>query len=172
LNLLRHSGAALLGALALPAGALALALQPAWRPGLPQRLGQRTKGPEGGIWLHGASVGEAGVMARLCPGLEEMGYPVRASLSTWTGRRRFSELAAGVDCALAPLDHPWVVDRVLSALNPVALVLVETELWPFLISGASRRQVAIAVVSGRLSDRSFDHYRRLRAFFFRSSETD
>ena len=165
MNLLRHSGAALLGALALPAGALALALQPAWRAGLPQRLGQRAKGPEGGIWLHGASVGEAAIMARLCPGLEEMGYPVRASLSTLTGRRRFVELAAGVDCALAPLDHPWVVDRVLSALNPVALVLVETELWPFLISGASRRQVSIAVVSGRLSDRSFDHYRRLRAFF-------
>ena len=165
MNLLRHSGAALFGAVALPAGALALALRPAWREGLGERLGQRAREPEGGIWLHGASVGEAAVMARLCPGLEESGYPVRASLSTLTGRRRFVELAAGVDCALAPLDHPWIVDRVLSALNPVALVLVETELWPFLISGASRRQVSIVVASGRISDRSFDHYRRLRTFF-------
>jgi len=144
---------------------MALALQPAWREGLHQRLGQRAKGQNGAIWLHGASVGEAAIMAKLCPGLEEMGYPVTASLFTMTGRSRFAELAAGVDCALSPLDHPWVVDRVLSALNPVALVLVETELWPFLISGASRRQVSIAVVSGRLSDRSFDHYRRLRVFF-------
>ncbi|MEE3328219.1 MAG: glycosyltransferase N-terminal domain-containing protein [Myxococcota bacterium] len=167
MNLLRHSAAALLGALALPVGALAVAIRPDWREGLAQRLGSRSRGPRGGVWLHGASVGEAAIMARLCPGLEEMGFPVTASLFTPTGCRRFRQLAPGVDCSLAPLDHPWLVDRVLSSLDPVALVLVETELWPFLISGSSRRDVPMAVVSGRLSDRSFENYRRFRPFFAR-----
>ena len=94
-----------------------------------------------------------------------MGLPVTASLFTPTGCRRFRELVPGADCSLAPLDHPWVVDRVLSSLDPIALVLVETELWPFLISAASLRDVPIAVLSGRLSDRSFENYRRALPFF-------
>ena len=167
LNLLRHSGAALLGALALPVGGLALAVRPDWREGLLERLGSRTQSATGAVWLHGASVGEAALMARLHPGLMEMGFPVTASLFTPTGCRRFRELVGSVDCSLAPLDHPWLVDRVVSTLDPVALVLMETELWPFLISGCSRHEVPIAVVSGRLSDGSFENYRKIRPFWAR-----
>ena len=165
MNLLRHSGAALLAALAVPSGALALAIRSDWRENLSERLGSRAESPKRGVWLHGASMGEAAIMARLHPGLDAMGLPVTASLFTPTGCRRFRELVPGADCSLAPLDHPWVVDRVLSSLDPIALVLVETELWPFLISAASLRDVPIAVLSGRLSDRSFENYRRALPFF-------
>ncbi|MFP6639865.1 MAG: glycosyltransferase N-terminal domain-containing protein [Myxococcota bacterium] len=168
MTLLRHSGAALLGAVALPAGALALALRPRWREGWRERLGARDDAPPGAIWLHGASVGEAAVVARLAPALSARGYPLSASLTTSSGRARLKQLAPDMNCALAPLDHPWCVDRVLSALDPAVLILVETELWPCLIAGASRRGVPIALVSGRLSDRSFKQYRRFRWGFARS----
>jgi 3-deoxy-D-manno-octulosonic-acid transferase len=45
---------------------------------------------------------------------------------------------------------------------PGALVLVETELWPSWIAAASRRGVPVIVVSGRISDRSFPRYARMR----------
>ena len=106
-------------------------------------------------------------MARLHPGLVERGFPVTASLFTTTGCRRFAELVEEADCSLAPLDHPWVIDRVLSTLDPVALVLVETELWPSMISGCSRRRIPIAILSGRLSDRSFQNYMKTRSFWAR-----
>ena len=64
-------------------------------------------------------------------------------------------------CELAPLDHPWCVEAALSRVAPVALVLVETELWPTWIAAAQRRGVPVVVVSGRVSDRSFPRYRRL-----------
>ena len=63
---------------------------------------------------------------------------------------------------IAPLDHPWCVAAALSRVEPVLLALVETELWPSWIAAAKRRRVPVVVVSGRLSDRSFPRYRRVR----------
>ncbi len=168
MSLLRHSGAALLAALAVPVGGLSLAINSKWRLGLSERLGARKGVSRGGVWLHGASVGEAAVMARLIPGLEAMAGGVNASLTSLSGRDRLHQLSPDTKKALAPLDHPWCVDRVLSALDPAALILVETELWPFLIEGASRRGIPIALVSARLSDRSFQNYLRFRPVFSRS----
>jgi 3-deoxy-D-manno-octulosonic-acid transferase len=48
-------------------------------------------------------------------------------------------------------------------VDPRALVLIETELWPCFIAGAARRDVPVVLVSGRLSDRSFPRYRRIAA---------
>jgi 3-deoxy-D-manno-octulosonic-acid transferase len=65
-------------------------------------------------------------------------------------------------CAIAPLDHPWCVATALSRVEPKLLALVETELWPTWIAATKRRGIPIVVVSGRLSDRSFPRYRRVR----------
>src|SRR5262245_14279614 len=66
-----------------------------------------------------------------------------------------------VSCHLSPLDHPWVVERALARVRPSALVLVETELWPCLIAAASRHRIPVALVSARLSDRSYPRYLRI-----------
>jgi 3-deoxy-D-manno-octulosonic-acid transferase len=68
-------------------------------------------------------------------------------------------------CALAPLDHLWVVSRVLSRVRPSLLVLIETELWPVMIGAARRRGVPIVIASGRLSLGSLSRYRRWRFLF-------
>ena len=67
-------------------------------------------------------------------------------------------------CALAPIDHPWCVGAALRRVQPAALVLVETELWPSWIRASRARGVPVVVVSGRISDRSFPRYRRLGRF--------
>jgi 3-deoxy-D-manno-octulosonic-acid transferase len=41
------------------------------------------------------------------------------------------------------------------------LILAETEFWPNLLSGCFRRQIPVAVVNARISDRSWPRYRRL-----------
>ncbi|MEM9660349.1 MAG: glycosyltransferase N-terminal domain-containing protein, partial [Planctomycetota bacterium] len=57
-----------------------------------------------------------------------------------------------------PLDFSWAVEEALRRLRPQALVLAELELWPNLIRAAHRRGVRVAIVNGRLSDRSFRGY--------------
>jgi 3-deoxy-D-manno-octulosonic-acid transferase len=61
-----------------------------------------------------------------------------------------------------PLDFSWAVRRAIARLRPDLLVLVELELWPNLIRSARGAGVRVAVVNGRLSEKSFRGYRRIR----------
>ena len=161
---LAHSRAALAALLAAPVALLGLALRPGWRPGLGERLGRLPAAAPGALWVHGASVGEIQAAARLLAELERRGHPVRASTTTLTGRSLLRGGHPEWPCTLAPLDHPWCVESALARVRPAALVLVETELWPGWIAGATRHGVPVVLVSGRLSERSFPRYRRFRAW--------
>lgn len=152
-----------LGTLVAAPVALALvALRPGWRVGLRERLGAVPRLAPGAVWVHGASVGEILAATRLVDRLRESGRPVFASTTTTSGREVVRASRPDVPSALAPLDHPWCAAAALARVRPRALLLVETELWPSWIAAADRADVPVLVVSGRLSDRSFPRYRRLR----------
>ncbi|MEB2345577.1 MAG: 3-deoxy-D-manno-octulosonic acid transferase [Deltaproteobacteria bacterium] len=160
---LRQAGAALLAAAATPLGVAALALRPSWRVGLGERLGLRTPEIAAPVWVHGASVGEILAATRLVDALRAHGHAVLASTTKPTGRSVLARVRPEVPRRLAPLDHPWCVAMALERAAPAALVLVETELWPHWIAAAWRRGVPVAVVSARISDRSFGRYQRVGA---------
>ncbi|HEY5658590.1 MAG TPA: glycosyltransferase N-terminal domain-containing protein, partial [Myxococcota bacterium] len=157
-----HSLAALGAAAALPVGLGALALRPRWRVGWRERLGAEGPRAPGAIWVHGASVGEITAATRLVDRLRKAGHRVVTSTTSVTGRDVMRRVRPDVPCQLAPLDHPWCVAAALSRVQPAALVLIETELWPCWIAEAARREIPLVLVSGRLSDRSYPRYRRLR----------
>lgn len=160
---LRQAGAALLAAAATPIGVAALALRPSWRVGLGERLGLRTPEIAAPVWVHGASVGEILAATRLVDALRARGHAVLASTTKPSGRSVLARVRPEVPRRLAPLDHPWCVAMALERAAPAALVLVETELWPHWIAAAWRRDVPVAVVSARISDRSFGRYQRVGA---------
>jgi 3-deoxy-D-manno-octulosonic-acid transferase len=157
---LGHGLAALSALGALPVALGGLALRPAWRRGIHERLGSVPRGPAGTVWVHAASVGEAAAAVRLVDALRAHGREVAVSTMTVTGRDLMRSARPGVPCGLAPLDHPWCVARAHARVRPAALVLVETELWPARILVATARGVPALVVSGRISDRSFPRYQR------------
>lgn len=157
-----HSLAALTALAALPVGLGALALRPTWRVGWRERLGATAPRAPGAVWVHGASVGEITAASRLVDRLRKEGHRVVTSTTTLTGREVMRRARPDVPCQLAPLDHPWCVGSALSRVAPAALVLIETELWPCWIAAAARRGIGLVLVSGRLSDRSYPRYRRLR----------
>lgn len=159
---LGHSLAALTALVAAPAGLAALALRPTWRVGLRERLGAQPPVEPGALWVHGASVGEVLAASRLIDRLAKDGHRVVTSTVTLTGREVMRRMRPELPCHLAPLDHPWCVDAALARVRPRALVLIETEVWPGWIAGAARAGVPVVLVSGRVSDRSFPRYARLR----------
>jgi 3-deoxy-D-manno-octulosonic-acid transferase len=61
-----------------------------------------------------------------------------------------------------PFDLPWVVARVLRRLQPSAIVLMEAEVWPNLLTAACRRKVPVVVANGHISDRTYRRAVRLR----------
>jgi 3-deoxy-D-manno-octulosonic-acid transferase len=61
-----------------------------------------------------------------------------------------------------PWDFTWSVRNALRRVRPHLIVLVELELWPNLLRLAGKMQVPVVLVNGRLSERSFRGYLRLK----------
>lgn len=163
--LVRQAVAVASAAVLAPVAGAALLLRPDWREGAGERLGWRAPRARGSVWVHAASVGEVLAATRLVDALGENGRIVVASTTTTTGRAVLGRSRPDVPRTLSPIDHPWCVDLALARVEPAALVLVETELWPTWIAAAARRWIPVIVVSGRISERSFPRYRRLGPVF-------
>jgi 3-deoxy-D-manno-octulosonic-acid transferase len=128
-------------------------------PGLPKAI----SGPDGAIWLHAVSVGEALSAAALARKLKERfpGRPLIVSTTTLTGQALVRERISFADGFLYfPLDWSWCVRRALKAVKPSLVIVLETEIWPNFLHEASRRDIPVVFVSGRISDRSFARYQK------------
>ncbi len=120
------------------------------------------------IWVHAVSVGEAYVALSFMRVLRARmpGVSFVLSTTTPTGRAVAAPHLGADDVAIYfPVDFPSSVRRAVSTINPLALVLVESELWPNLIRAASRRGTPMMVVNGRVSQSSYEGYARVGRFF-------
>jgi 3-deoxy-D-manno-octulosonic-acid transferase len=112
----------------------------------------------GAIWLHAVSVGEVLAGLTLAKRLKEE-FPERllvVSTTTITGQTLAKERMPFADAVIYfPLDWAFCARRALAAVRPALVVVLETEIWPNFLHQASRRNVPIVFVSGRISDRSF-----------------
>jgi len=126
-------------------------------------------GNERCIWLHAVSVGEVNLLGPLLARLEQQ-YPdwvVVISTTTKTGFDLAKKKYAPRTVFYCPLDFSWAVRKAMKRIRPNLLVLAELELWPNLIQAAKKYGACVAVVNGRLSDRSFRRYGLIRPFIAR-----
>ncbi len=123
----------------------------------------------GGIWLHAVSVGEVLSAFELVRALrgEYPDTPIYISTTTTTGRRMAEEKLAGWTDGVfyTPLDFCFAVRRVLRALRPTLVVILETEIWPNLWRETRRSGARLIVANGRISDRALPRYERFRWLF-------
>lgn len=146
--------------------------------GIGERAGGVKRVVAGGrpvVWLHCVSVGEAQAARPLARALLER-FPSHAlvvSTTTLTGqcvaREVFRDQAAAV--FYFPFDWAWSVRRTLRAVNPAVVLLLETELWFRFLEECRARCVPVALVNGRLSERSFSRYRLIGRFVRRALDT-
>lgn len=138
--------------------------RPEFRGGFWQRYGWHQKQPSRPIIVHAASVGEVNAIASLVLGLvKETGQKVLVTTTSVTGQARAQELFRhneSVSCAYLPFDLGLANAIMLHRVKPLALLLVETELWPNLISSCALRNIPTFLVNGRLSERSEKSYGR------------
>lgn len=113
------------------------------------------------IWIHAVSVGEMYVAKTLIEEVRKNKKNISFVITTTTstGYRIANQEKQKNDVVLYfPLDLPFVVKRVANLINPIELILIEGECWPNLIWEISRRNIPIALVNGRISDRSYQRY--------------
>jgi 3-deoxy-D-manno-octulosonic-acid transferase len=131
---------------------------------VPQRLRKASAEDKPVIWLHAVSVGEVLAVSRLVQEIETAfaGYRLLVSTTTRTGQELACARFGAYRVFYCPLDLPWAVRAYLKALQPRMLILAETEFWPNLLNGCFRRDIPVAVVNARISDRSWPRYQMLR----------
>ena len=136
------------------------------RLGLLPRSFHRTK--PGSIWLHAVSVGEVVSVLPLLRALkaDQPKTPLYLSTGTVAGRKAAFQLAGGlVDGVFyCPIDYVSCIRRALRVIRPALLVVVETEIWPNLYTEAKRFGTRLAVVNGRISDRTWPRYERWKTW--------
>ncbi|XP_021810945.1 probable 3-deoxy-D-manno-octulosonic acid transferase, mitochondrial isoform X1 [Prunus avium] len=129
----------------------------------PERLGRpslpRPPGPL--VWFHAVSLGEG--MAAI-PVIKQciQRRPDLTILMTTTTSSAFEviekRLPTGVIHQFAPVDTPSAMDSFLGHWKPNAIVIMESELWPNLIMGASEKGITLALLNARVSTKSFKRW--------------
>jgi 3-deoxy-D-manno-octulosonic-acid transferase len=128
-----------------------------------ERYGRATRARPPGplVWMHAASVGEMLSIVPLIERLrtEHLNVLVTSGTltSAWLAGQR---LPGGVIHQFVPLDMPRFVIRFLDHWRPDLGMFVESDLWPNIIMAASGRGIPLALVNGKLSERSFTRWRK------------
>lgn len=138
-----------------------------YREGFAEKfLGRVPRRHNGGkcVWLHAVSVGEVNMLGPLIMRIEEKHPAWQCVISTTTktgfdvARKKY-----GPRCVFyCPLDFTWAVSRAVRRIRPDVLLLAELELWPNLTAAVKRAGGKVGIVNGRLSEKSFRGYSRIR----------
>lgn len=113
------------------------------------------------IWIHTVSIGEFLSVIPLINGLKKENSIV-VSFTTKTGRKVAEEKIKDIYKIYFPFDISFIVKKVIKILNPKLIVIVETEIWPNLLLNSYKKKIPIIIVNGRLSDKSFKRYKKLK----------
>jgi 3-deoxy-D-manno-octulosonic-acid transferase len=138
-----------------------------YRTGWPQKLGKITrKQPDKKcIWIHAVSVGEVNAAKTLVTELKTSfpDFEIVISATTDTGFACADALYSPDHTVFYfPYDFSWIIQRAFRKINPAVCLLMELEVWPNFVATAKDANIPIVVVNGRISDRSFSIYKKIR----------
>ena len=145
--------------------------EPGYRGHWSERLGfyGPRSAPRHTLWVHAVSVGETRAAEPLVDALL-VAYPDSRIILTHmtptgrdTGRTLFAKHGDRLLQAYLPYDIPFMVRRFIDHFAPRICILMETEVWPNLIATCAGRQVPVALVNARLSERSLRRGQRFGA---------
>lgn len=117
------------------------------------------------IWIHASSVGEINLSTSLIDRyINEKEFNILITMMTDTGYARAKELYkdnSRVFVKYFPLDNLFSIKKILQMIKLESLIIVETEIWPNLISLSTGN---LFMINGRISDKSFGKYKKISVF--------
>ncbi|MCH8334483.1 MAG: hypothetical protein IIC61_01185 [Proteobacteria bacterium] len=147
-----------------PLWLLMLVLKPAFRAGLRERfIPADVADPAGStVWLHGSSAGEIDLLRPLVGRIAERFPDSRIVISAFAisgytfARKAFPDHRV----IYFPADLAFIIRRFFRVLNPVLIIVVESEFWPNFFAVAERSKIPLCVLNGKMSAKSFLSHRR------------
>ncbi len=139
--------------------------EPGYGAHVSERFGHYTQPQSSGwVWVHAVSLGEARAAAVLVAALRERLPGMRLLLThgTATGRAEGARLLRDGDQQVwQPWDTPGATRRFLAQFKPRIGILMETEIWPWLIESCRQAGVPLALANARLSEKSLQGAQRV-----------
>ena len=131
---------------------------------LKNQLGFVTKTSGKVIWVHCVSVGEFNAARPLIDQILDI-YPehkLAITTTTITGAEAVrNHYQDRVIHYFFPFDLPFIVGPFVNKINPVACILLETEIWPNLINNLNKKAIPVMLINARLSERSLNKYQKI-----------
>ncbi len=126
---------------------------------------RREDGPA--VLIHAVSLGEINATVALVKLLlaQRNDLHVVVSTTTETGHARGMVLygsEARISVIRFPVDFSWAVRRLLNAVKPSLVVLMELELWPNFLRQCQKRRIPVLLMNGRMTTSTYQRYRRIR----------
>jgi len=142
----------------------------AGRHGIRERLGYINKRNSSGrlFWFHAASVGELKILALILPKIKNKTGDIEFAVSTTTitGRTVAGKIfGESVAVFLQPIEIKSAIKRTINRIKPERLIMVETELWPLMLTVANEQGLNTFLINGRMSRKSFRSYKFSRMLF-------
>lgn len=117
------------------------------------------------IWIHAVSVGEVNATKTVVQQLKDKfpDFEIVITTTTDTGFARATTLyGSDLSVFYFPLDFSWIMRHAFKNLNPAICLLMELEVWPNFIQTANKSNVPVVVVNGRISEKSFAGYKKIK----------
>lgn len=141
-----------------------------YRGGLSERLGRVPArlaiAGKPTVWVHAVSVGEVLAVSRLIFEMRQRfsDHQILVSTTTDTGQKLAREKFGAENVFYFPLDFAFAIRPFMQSLKPRLVVLAETEFWPNFLRLSKSAGARVALVNGRISDRSWPGYQRWSFF--------
>jgi 3-deoxy-D-manno-octulosonic-acid transferase len=118
------------------------------------------------VFIHAVSLGEVNATSALVAQLQQArpDLDVIISTTTVTGYDRARQLygqKAGSTLVRFPLDFSMAINRLLNAVRPSVVVLMEGEIWPNFLLQCDRRKIPVLLINGRITQPAFQRYKRI-----------
>ncbi|MBE7706444.1 MAG: 3-deoxy-D-manno-octulosonic acid transferase [Cyanobacteria bacterium SIG30] len=117
------------------------------------------------LWLHCISVGEVQLIQDIVKKINN--YKIVVTTSTPQGQ----ELAKNKlkdychKITYFPYDFTFSVKNAIKAINPSAVLIAETEIWPEFSNQIKKKNIPLVIFNGRISDNTFKSYKKLKFIF-------
>jgi len=117
------------------------------------------------IWIHAVSVGEVNAARTIIKELSEKltNCEIVISTTTDTGFARANAIYGDEHLIFFfPMDFTFTMNRAFKNIRPNCCLLMELEVWPNFVRIANEFNAPVVVVNGRISDRSFARYSKIK----------
>jgi 3-deoxy-D-manno-octulosonic-acid transferase len=119
------------------------------------------------VWIQAVSVGETLVAESIIGEIKKLhpDYQIVLTTTTPTGQQIAKEKMG--DQALVtffPLEFPFFMKWFITKVHPMLFIMVESEIWPNAIRYCKEAGAKIALVNGRIGNRSYQNYSRVIGF--------